>query len=89
MNARGKEEPHKKAMHKDGKPIVSLDYKTFGEEADEDDNITMLVIKDEPTGDVAAHVCTQKGTAYQWVVERLVDDINIMGHTGIILKRGR
>ena len=55
VKARGREEPHKKGTKKGEKPIVSMDYKVFGESATEDDKITSIIIKDESTGSVAAH----------------------------------
>ena len=85
VKARGKEDAHKQ-VHKDGKPIVSLDYKAFGEEAEEDDKVTMIVVKDEKTGSMAAHMCQQKGASDTWVVERICDDLDMFGHTEIILK---
>ena len=84
--ARGKEDAHKKDQVKGDKPIVSMDYKSFGENAGEDDKITMIVMKDELTGCVAAHVCQSKGATDQWVVDRLCDDIDMFGHTEVILK---
>ena len=84
--ARGKEDAHKKAQVKGEKPIVSMDYKTFGEHPGEDDKMTMVVMKDEMTGCVAAHVCQTKGATDQWIVDRLCDDIELFGHTEVILK---
>ena len=89
VKARSKEDPHdkkKKQKDKEGKPIVAMDYKTLGEEADEDDKITMMVIKDEASGCVAAHVCSQKGASDQWLVSRICDDLDMFGHTEIVLK---
>ena len=84
--ARGKEDAHKKAQVKGEKPIVSMDYKTFGENPGEDDKMTMVVMKDEMTGCVAAHVCQTKGATDQWIVDRLCDDIELFGHTEVILE---
>ena len=84
--ARGKEDAHKKGQTKGEKPIVSMDYKSFGENSGDDDKMTMIVIKDEMTGCIAAHVCQTKGSTDQWVVDRLCDDVELFGHTEVILK---
>ena len=65
---------------------VSMDYKSFGEASMEDDKVTVIVVKDETTGCVAAHVCEQKSAADKWVVERVCDDIDLFGHSGLVLK---
>ena len=41
----------------------------------------MIVVKDETTGCVAAHVCEQRRTADKWVVERVCDDFDLFGHS--------
>ena len=86
VKARGKEEPHRKVRDRGGKPIVSMDYKSFGEAPTEEDKVTMIVVKDETTGCVAAHVCEQKGAMDKWAVERVCDDIDMFGHTEVLLK---
>ena len=89
VKARSKEDPHDKRSRKkeqDGKPIVAMDYKSFGEDADGDDKLTMIVLKDQVTGCVAAHVCLQKGASDQWTVDRVCDDLDMFGHTEIVLK---
>ena len=66
-----------------------MDYKSFGEASTEEDKvtmITMIVVKDETTGCVAAHICEQKSAADKWVVERVCDDIDLFGHSGVVLK---
>ena len=47
VKARGKEDAHRKVEKTGGKPIVSMDYKCFGESADEEDKLTMIAIEDE------------------------------------------
>ena len=63
VNARGKDEAHKKVREQGEVPTVSMDYKLFGEASTEEDKVTMIVVKDETTGCVAAHVCEQKSAA--------------------------
>ena len=88
VKARSKEDPHDKKNKKEqgGKPIVAMDYKSFGEDASGGDKLTMIVLKDEATGCVAAHVCSQKGASDQWAVDRICDDLDLFGHTEIVLK---
>ena len=63
-----------------------MDYKEFGEKAEEDDKMKMIVIKDENTGCLGAHAFEQKGATDTWIVDRLCDDIAMFGHTDMILK---
>jgi hypothetical protein len=86
VKARGREEPHKASKRQTGKPVISMDYKSFGENPEEDDKITMIVIKDDSTGCVAARRCSQKGSSDTWVIDRICDDIDMFGHTEVVLK---
>ena len=63
-----------------------MDYKEFGEEAEADDKVKTIIVKDEGSGCLAAHVVEQKGAKDQWAVERILDDIKMFGHTDIIMK---
>ena len=60
VKARGREDMHRKVLDKGDKPTVSMDYKAFGESEHDDDKIQMVVVKDESTGCVSAHVCEGK-----------------------------
>ena len=71
VNVRGKGEAHKKVREQGEVPTVSMDYKSFGEAS---------------TGCVAAHVCEQKSAADKWVAERVCDDIDLFGHSGVVLE---
>ena len=86
VKARGKEEAHKKVREQGEVPTVSMDYKSFGEASTEEDNVTMIVVKDETTGCVAALVCEQNSAADKWVVDRVCDDIELFGHSGMCSK---
>ena len=77
---------HRSALDKGDKPTVSMDYKAFCESEHDDDKIQMVVVKDESTGCVSAHVCEAKGAGYRWVVDRICDDIGLWGHTELIIK---
>ena len=87
MKARGKEEAHKKVREQGEVPTVSMDHKSFGEASTEEDKVTVIVLKDETTGCVAALVCDQRSAADKWVVRASVcDDIDLFGHRGVVLK---
>ena len=58
--ARGKEDAHRTVKTKGDKPVVTMDYKTFGEKENEDDKLTMIVLRDETYGSTSAHICKQK-----------------------------
>ena len=87
MKARGKEDAHKKVLEQGEVQTVSMDYKSFGEASTEEEKVTMILVKDETTGCVAAYVCEHKCAADNWVVERVCDDIDLFGHSGVVLKR--
>ena len=48
---------HRKVLDDGDKPIVSFNYKAFGES---DDQVQMVVVKDESIGCVSVHVCEAK-----------------------------
>ena len=85
MKAKGKEDSHK-AAEESTKPTIVLDYKSFGQEIEVDDKATAIVGRDKKTVSTFAHVCENKGTSDKWVVNKLLEDIDLMGHTEIILK---
>lgn len=86
IEARGKEDAHRKDNEKGDKPILSMDYKDFGEDPDEDDKMKMIIVKNETTGNLASYVCEQKGAADTRVIGRLADDVDMLGHGDIMLK---
>ena len=86
IKARGREDAHSSRKEKGAKPIIAMDYKEFGEDADSEDKIKTIIVKDEDSGCLAAHVVEQKGSADQWAVQRVLDDIRMFGHTDIIMK---
>ena len=86
IKARGREDAHASQMEKGTKPTIALDSKEFGEAEDSEDKITTIILKDEESGCMAAHVIEQKGSAGQWAVQRILDDIRMFGHTDIIMK---
>ena len=66
--------------------MVALDYKSFGQEEHEDDKATALVVRDKSTKTTFAHICEQKGSADAWVVRRVLEDLDHLGHVDVILK---
>ena len=88
IKARGKEDPHygkKNSKAVQGKPVISFDYKSFGQDIDDDDKLTAIIIRDV-TKTMYAHICTSKGASDEWVVNRIMDDIDELGHNEVILK---
>ena len=91
VEAKGKEDPHRQKRNKqaedsDDVPEFGMDYKTFGQEEEEDDKATMIVGRDRGTLQTFAHLCRCKGPGDEWVVDRLVEDIESLGHTKVIVK---
>ena len=88
IQGKAKENPHyRDKVRKQGdKPVVGLDYKSFGQSLKEDDKRTSIVLRDKFSITTRAHVVRCKGTEDAFVVDQLVRDIDEMGHTEIILK---
>ena len=61
VKTRGKQAAHVTKEDKGSKPAVSLDLQEFGEDGEEDDTMAMIVLNDEETGCLAAHISQQKG----------------------------
>ena len=87
VQARGREDDHKKDKKRSEEtvPTVVMDYKSFGQD-DDDKNLTALVLRDKKTTTTMGHVCECKGTEDKWIVKKILEDIDEMGHTDIILK---
>ena len=88
VKGKGKEESHRRQKCGDEscKPHLCFDYKTFGQEGDYDDKATVLVCKDEITKMKFAHICERKGATEKWVIEKIIEDINRLGYTEVVLK---
>ena len=88
VKARGKEDGHfKKKSNKaiQDKPVVSFDYKTFGQEESRDDKLTAIIVRDV-SKTLYAHICQSKGGSDEWVIDRIIQDIDELGHNEVILK---
>ena len=87
VKAKGRESAHHSIPgERSCKPVVSFDYKTFGQEGDYDDKATVIVSKDDKTKIISSHVCLSKGVSDVWVIERILEDIARLGHTDVMLK---
>ena len=88
VKAKGKEEAHRsrKSGDKSCKATISFDYKTFGQEEDEDDKATAIVYKDDKTKMIFGHACECKGASDAWVMRKIEEDINRLGHKEVIVK---
>ena len=45
-----------------------------------------MVIKDEVTKMKFAHICEKKGSTDKWIIKKIIDDIDRLGYTEVILK---
>ena len=100
--ARGKEAPHKRQVgagrerRKASLPKFSLDYQELKSKpkiqaesqaaADVESVLRIVVGKDEATGAVVAHRIEAKGPTDEWIVRRLVKDVEELGRGDIIVK---
>ena len=87
VKAKGKEDPHRRSDgDKSVKATVCYDYKTFGQEVEYDDKATAIVSKDDKTKIRAAHLCETKGFGDPWIVDKILEDLDRLGHHEVILK---
>ena len=87
VEASGKEDGHfSRKDDGDGRSVAVFDHKSFGQEEKEDDSVTALVLRDKSTRTMFAHICTQKGAADTWVMKKVLEDLDYLGHVGVILK---
>ena len=95
MMARGLADQHHRAtsaheeMVADGPPVVSADF-AFPGDADSDEHITALVMRDSSSGSVFAHPCPGKATTTgehsEYIATKVTDDINSLGNHKVIFK---
>ena len=57
-----------------------------GQMDDSDDKITQVVLRDARIRITFAHTCDTKGSTDQWVIGKLLEDIEALGHAEVILK---
>ena len=87
VQARGREDDHKKDKKRSEEtvPTIVMDYKSFGQD-DDDKNLTALILRDKKTTTTKGHICDCKGMEDKWIVKKILEDIDEMGYTEIILK---
>ena len=77
IKALGRENAHVSQKENGAKPTIAMDFKEFGEAEESEDKVKTIILK----GCMAAHVVEQQGSADQWAVQRILDDIRMFGHT--------
>ena len=88
--AKGKEEAHRRganALDKDDQgaiPTVSLDYNE--PDGTEKYKLKTIVGKDEVSGTIIHHKILSKGTGDEWLLKRLVKDLEDLGRRDVVLK---
>ena len=75
VQAKGKENPHfrKKEKKVGDKPLVGLDYKSFGQSLKEDDKRTTIVMRDQYSVNTNAHVVLCKGASDDYIVDKILE----------------
>ena len=87
IKSRGKEDPHKVALKskpESQRATVSFDYKSYGQEPEVDDKVNCLIVRDE-TRTTYSHI-TSKGVNNDWIVARVLLDLDELGHNEVTLK---
>ena len=88
VKSKGREAPHHRDVQDSadatGLPIVSFDYQTLNEETKHEQ--TVIIGKDESTGNVIAHHVTVKGLADDWAIRKVVKDLEELGRGHAIIK---
>ena len=91
VKSRGRADAHVTVTRRDGVPMVSLDYKSFGEcledvENTEEGKLRAMVMKDHETGMLSGYLIECKGDGDKWLLDKLAEDIADWGRTDIVLK---
>ena len=88
IRGKAKNPPHWRQKESEGEkriPAISADYCFLGSEEDES-QAPVWVMTDHETKAVFAYVCESKGSESKGLVDQVVEDINKLGHTKVILK---
>ena len=88
VEAKGIEDPHHCAQH--GReheiPLVAIDYKSFGQSGENEHyKGTALIVKDRDTKTIHGHIVDEKCVGDGWIVSKLMEDIDNLGYTELIL----
>ena len=94
VRGRGVESPHRanEQRDEDTTTLVSSDYgfmKDDEGQGQQDDQITILASTDSKTQSVSGMIVPAKGAANQWIVNRLAQWIDKLGHTRIRFRTDR
>ena len=83
VEARGRENPHyrRKEQVRPGLPTICMDYKEIRK-----GRPPIIVVKDQATKSTFCHQALRKGATDQWVVNRVLRDIENTGHVAVTLK---
>ena len=88
VKAKGREDAHPRDAQteedKTGLPIVSLDYQSINDDTEAE--IKLIIGKCESTGNVIAHTVLCKGLGDEWVIRRIVRDLEELDKGHVILK---
>ena len=78
---------HPKAEGQGGIPVISIDYAFMGSGQEDEDGSQnpILVVEDDTSKAVMAHMLPRKG-ADEYAVERLKQDLGLLGYKRIVLK---
>ena len=88
VRGRGRADPHL-CQPCDGDeqiPIISMDYMFMNKKDQEEPTNPIIIIKDSKTKAHFAHLCTAKGGEDPWIIDRIVKDIDSLGHNKVIVK---
>ena len=98
VKGKSKEDAHRRKERRgekeeDHMPSISMDYCFYSQGGtgnaqgnEEPSGSTVLVIRDRDTKSTYSHMVHAKGPGNGWIVDRIVEDIEGLGHTDIILK---
>ena len=50
------------------------------------DKKTAIVCRDNPTGVTFTHICDCKGPTDEWIQDRILADLDLLGHVEVIIK---
>ena len=84
VRSRGREDPHRRneELHvREGVPMVCMDYKTIKR-----GKPPWMVLRDQGSRCISSHQARCKGPQDRWLVERVVRDIENLGHGAVTLK---
>ena len=87
VKSKGREDAHARSSEDEnpGLPVISMDYNELDDKTESRSNKT-LIVKDEESGAVLQYKVKCKGPKGEWVIKKLVRDIEELGRTDIRLK---